>query len=371
MIQNPQMMKTTKLRMEKKMNKKHMIKRINKYIAGVLISCMFLTLLGCTGGDSKDVYTEEFASATTALKVGDADISVAEAVINLIINYKSFGITPDNMLTDGKSATELALSNIREYNIMYQKAVEEGYTATPGDVESINKVTDSFMTQYDSILKTYGITRENVHDVFNKQLIYNNYTNDKRVDLGKRMYEGYLEALKDKRFVEMYQITFPLVEVDSEGNIKTDDAGNASTLSDADKADVKANAEKALTDLESGKKHEDVAKDYKVEAYSDVLNGYIGGFSDEINSAIENLENDEYTDILETDNAYIILYMTNNNDETTKAAYAMGLARDNLDEKFESEKQSILSDADISKEDLLEWNNIDTTLLAKKLAEIK
>ncbi len=347
--------------------------KIKKILVSVLIMSIMLSITGCNGpkGDSGEVYTEKYASETSALKVGNEDISVAEAVINLIINYKSFGITPDKMSTDGAQATSLALSNIREYNIIYQKAIAEGYSATPGDAESIDKVTESFISEAGDIMKIYGITRKNVHEVFYKQLIYSNYQNDRKLELSKRMYDGYLEALKDKRFVELYQVSFPLVQVDSEGNIKTDENGNMSSVTDAEKTDAKANADAAYKEIESGSTPESVAKKYEVEKYSQSLNGFVGGFSDEINKAVENLENDEFTNVIETDKAYVILYMKNNNDEAIKAGYAMSLVRENIDEKFESEKQSMLSDVNISEDDLKEWGNIDTKLLAEKIAETK
>ena len=187
--------------------------------------------------------------------------------------------------------------------------------------------------------------------------------------MSKKMYHEYMEALSDKRFVELYQISFPFVELDSEGNIKKDTNGKSIILSE--KEDIRIKAEKAYNDLKTEKNPESVAQTYDVSNFSQYLNGYVGGFSDEINSAIINLKNTEYTNIIETDKAYIILYMSNRNDDDAKNAYALSLTRENIDKKCESEKQKILSKVNVSNEDIIEWKNIDKKLLVENLSMFK
>lgn len=341
-----------------------------KYTAIVLFLSIILTVSGCSNSLNDTVYRDGYASETTALKVSEYDISLAEAIINLIINYNTFGITPDKVSTEGASVNEFALSNIREYNIIYKKAIEEDFSATPGDTELISTATDNFVKKYGELLKIYGISEENVYDVFYKQMIYTNYENSIKEEAGKKLYAGYYEALSDKQFVKLYQLSFPIVETDEIGNIITDSDGVPLKLSESDKSKVKDIAYRAQQDIKLGKDPEKCSEEYNVSIYSQYLNGFIGGFSDEINTAIEHLDNGECTDVLETDKAYIILSMIDNDDQDMKMGYAMNLVQENLDKKVESENQQILSTAEISDEDLVEWNSIDKELLSQKMFDL-
>ena len=82
--------------------------------------------------------------------------------------------------------------------------------------------------------------------------------------------------------------------------------------------DFLAAAKEADANGEEGANMEALAQEYGVGFLSQVLRGYFGEYSEDLNSIIVNMENGEISDIIETEAGYMIIRMDNNNDEEFK-----------------------------------------------------
>lgn len=350
---------------------------IKKITANVLIFALMLTMLtGCsgtsggnaTGSDGlRQVYTEEYASETIALKVGDTNITLAECIIDLIIQASAYGLTTENADTQGDNIKSYALSDIRTTTIISEIAKENGCTATPGDIELIEQFTDSYMDTYKDLLPLYGITRDEVYDAYYKQVLYQKYENDERNKLGQEFTVKNTEELEDYTFIEMYQITFPIIETDDSGNPVTNSDGGYNTMTDAEIAEVMLTAEQAYKDLASSGDPEAVAEKYGVKNISQTINGYLGGYSDEMNRQLEHLENGKSTTPIRQKLGIMIYYMKDNNDTLSKKFYIDYKTSDDVEAAFSDLETSWLTSVEISDEkDLIGtvWKDIDASQLA-------
>ena len=237
--------------------------KLKKIISEVLIGMILVTLLTGCGDPVADgynekakvgdkVYSPQYASETIALKVGDYDISLAECMIELMQNFYMYGINPDNLDTTGKAAQSYALSNIRQNTILSDVAKHNDVVATPGDIQLVNEYTDNFVSSFGEIMALYGVTRDQVYEVFMKQVLVNIFENDIKNDMGRKINDDYNEEFKDTRFIELYQLTFPFVEVDGNNKPVENENGSYNTYTDAEKREVRKTAEKALKELASG-----------------------------------------------------------------------------------------------------------------------
>ena len=353
---------------------------LKKIISEVLICLLMVTLLTGCGDPVADgynekakvgdkVYSTQYASETIALKVGDYNISLAECMVELMQNFYMYGITPDNLDTTGVAAQSYALSNIRKNTILSDVAKHNDTVATPGDIQLVNEYTDNFVSAFSDVMSLYGVTRDDVYNVFMKQVLVNIFENNIKNDMGRKINDDYNEEFKDTRFIDLYQLTFPFVEVDGNNKPVENENGSYNTYTDAEKLEVKKTAEKALKELASGSDAAETAKKYEVEAFSSKTNGYIGAYSDDFNKMFEKMDNGDVSEIIEGEKGYIIYVMLNNNDNDLKDYYTYTLASMKLDDEFKNVESKWLATIPVSEDDFVGtvWQDIDLGLLCRNL----
>ena len=356
--------------------------KLKKVVSEVLIGLLLVTILTGCGDPLADgynekakvgdkVYSTEYAHDTIALKVGDYNITLAECMVELMQNFYMYGITPENLDTTGKAAQSYALSNIRQNTILSDVAKHNDTVATPGDIDLVNEYTDNFVSAFSDIMDIYGVTRDDVYEVFMKQVLVNIFENNIKNDMGKTINDDYNEQFKDTRFIELYQLTFPFVEVDGNNKPVENENGSYNTYTDAEKLEVRKTAEKALKELASGSDAKEIAKKYEVEPFSSTTNGYIGAYSDEFNELFEKMDNNDVSQIIEGDKGYIIYVMLNNDNNDLKDYYTYTLASMKLDDEFKNIEDKWLATIPVSDDDYVGtvWNDIDLGLLTRNLID--
>jgi len=204
-----------------------------------------------------------------------------------------------------------------------------------------------------------------------KQVLVNIFENNIKNDMGKTINDDYNEQFKDTRFIELYQITFPFVEIDGNNKPVENENGSYNTYTDAEKLEVRKTAEKALKELASGSDAKEVAKKYEVEPFSSTTNGYIGAYSDEFNELFEKMDNNDVSRIIEGDKGYIIYVMLNNDNNDLKDYYTYTLASMKLDDEFKNIEEKWLATIPVSDDDYVGtvWNDIDLGLLTRNLID--
>ena len=179
--------------------------------------------------------------------------------------------------------------------------------------------------------------------------------------MGKKINDDLDEQYKDFRFNSIYYMQFPTVEKNENDEPKVDENGKYVTLNDEEKAKVKEQAESALEELRAGGVYTEVAEKYGITQYCTETYGYIGGYSDELNKALDKLNDGECTDIMEGELGYSIVYVITADDATLKKNYVYMLAKEATESQYEILRNNWLSTVEIDPEADMEgtaWDDL-------------
>lgn len=359
-------------------------KKNRRMISLVLcLALLMLTITGCEKGkntDSSDAldkeggYTREEASQTKVMKVGDYDVTLDEALVYTLQYVYMQSVTSDSMtdqqISDLKNAV---LNNIRQVKLIYDVASHNDYTLSEADMTTVSQAVANCKNMFtQELMEKYGISDETLERVFTEQYTVEQFSSYIKSDMKEKILADLDEAYKDYQFVSLTFIRFPTVEIEEEAP-KKDEDGNYIYVSDDEKQKMKEQAEAALKDLENGMDYNQVMDNYGVKAYSYDNTGYLGGYSDELNKQLENMQVGDYTEIMDDDLGYCIVIMTNMDDGTTKTAYVDMQAEEVLKQEFETLQNKWLSTVEIDTEnDLYDtvWVDFDIKLLTKDMETV-
>ena len=168
---------------------------------------MFIMATGCSKKDK--TYSE-----TLVLSVDDSKVYMDEMMYHVMLakmqgdlyasvvgtdgNY--WDIKNDEGITMGEATKEMALNNAIKYQLLYNIAIQEGYTLSDEDKEMSQSKVDNILSNIAEQLKTNELTKEKLIKIQEKIAIATNYYNDFISNLGVDE-----EAIKSQFNVEDYK----------------------------------------------------------------------------------------------------------------------------------------------------------------------
>lgn len=349
------------------------VKLTKKMLAFAMACIMSLGMLtGCKNGLSNDEgYTQEEASGTKVMVIGDYDIYLDEMMVYAIQSLVMNSATSEMVKVNSGSYKSQALSYIRETKILYDVAINNNVELNDDDLATTNQIINNFKNAFpQDFFDKYGISDEVIEKVFTEQTYVSKFENDIKNDMGKSANEEIAEKYESYNFNIFYYMLFPTVEITEDDNPATDTDGNYIQLSDDDKKAVMEKAEEAAERIRAGEDAEAVAEEYGITNYSSERTGYIGMYSDDINEALEGLKNGECSDVIEEKLGYAVLVMKSANDEDLKASYVYAITSDYIDSEFENLRNDWLATIPVDPENDMEgtvWTDFPLENMAKDL----
>ncbi len=294
----------TKINRIKKINKKTIvkIKRASLVLLGIAIT--FLVLGAILNKESKKIY-----------KIDDEVVYIEEFGVYAMEYIDMYSIEKKNQLTT-KYATkqtfdeyykERILEEIKDNKKMYLCAMMEGIKLTKSDEDIIEKNTEKWIENIGKDkMKQYNVSRKYV-----KKVITERYYKELLKDTAIKN----VEIKELVQYAHTYNLLFRTIMVDEEGQIMTDEKGNALYISDAEKKIQKQKAEDALALMESGKTIEEVAIEYGIEDVSGDLYGNKNTFFEEYANEVYRLKDGQISRVVETTYGYNVFELITLNDE--------------------------------------------------------
>lgn len=295
------------------------------------ILCLLLTFvlaIGCFGCGSKgETVSVEDAQSTVVMTIDGYEITLSEYTIFLMQYIGMQGLDPDSLTEEQVASVRSAVaSEIKLEIVEYLLAQQMDEIAlSDEDEEEIDTNVENYMNQFgEEFLLSYGVDEAAVKQLFTEQAYITKLTDKTKQDLAEENYDDNMEQFKDIKFHTVYYALFPSVEY-KDGEVVTDDDGNQVVLSDEDMKEQKKKAEELQKRAKDGEKLEDLIEEYGIEASSGEQHGYAGSYSEELNTLIEDLEQDDISDVVETDAGYMVVRM-DNPDDTDYKDYALKYA---------------------------------------------
>lgn len=295
--------------------------RLRVFLAGLLVTTMLLSCMGCSDTSSYTVSVED-GKNTIVMSLGDEyDVTLSEFHLYLI-QYLSMQQIDPSQLTAEQSATvvETVISQMKLELVEYLLAMKtEGVVVSQEDLDEVETITSNYMEGYgESFLATYGIDRSCVEQLFTEQVYISALTEKAKEDMAKDYMEQYSKEYEDKTFHSVYYALFPSIEYDDEGNAKTDEDGEYISLSEKDLEKQHDKAIELQERAAKGEPLEDLIEEYGISASSGSQRNYNGAYDDTLNKVIEGMKKGDVSEVVETEAGYMIVRMDNPNDEDYK-----------------------------------------------------
>ena len=319
------------------MKKNRLVKRILTIAA---MAVMAFQLMAC-GNDGAGVSSNsanaaanalvdhEYAASTVIFTVEDMDITLEDYYLFAIQYIYNYSVDPASLSTEQAimEANENILNELKLETVEYKLALVKEVTLTDEQLETAKTTAQNFYDYFggDAFFSNYGISREKVDELF----IHQNYIQilkEMTVDLLAEDYKAEYDAqYSELTYFSLYYVLFPSIKYDGINPVMGADGQSYVALTEDEMAeqyekacDFLAAAKEADANGEEGANMEALAQEYGVGFLSQVLRGYFGEYSEDLNSIIVNMENGEISDIIETEAGYMIIRMDNNNDEEFK-----------------------------------------------------
>lgn len=359
-----------------------MSSKIRRHAAILLIFAVILSsLTACSVGKKKDkednkkesgvLFTPEEVKSTEVMKLGDETIYMDTALIYLIMSYRQYTVTEENLDALPDICKPQALSSLRETYSIYKAAMDSGLTPSDEDEKQAKNYADIFIQACSDILEKCGISNEKVYEEYRKQMVVEKFKNDEKNRLGQELTKKYEDQYGKTRFFKVYAVIFPTVQVGSDGMPVSNSDGTYATVTDAEKKSAYENAVKAREEIIGGADCKEVIEKYNVDAYSSETTSYEGySSSNGGKDTLEKLKTGEATEISENKLGYLFYVMLNDNDTDTRDYYIEYLASVDVDTEYteleDKWKKTIAVD---EQGDMIgtAWNDIDGKAFGKLL----
>lgn len=310
-------------------------KKILFGVVGVVVVAIVIILAVVFGNQSKKSKDEKENTNTaneekkdTIITIGDESFALSDMMyyiyteeengalydqIYLSFYGESYWDMPDEE-NDNKTGEELAkesiLTALKQDSIFYQEAIKAGYSLTEEDKETAQSNYDEFCSYLTEDQKKVAGMEEELLEYFQRQEVISKYEDDM---LAESDYDyDEVAATVSKKECREYDYEYYCV-------YKTDDNDEdypaatlkkyVATLKDLQKQLTKdTDMESLLTDNMTS--YIEYSDDYIVEADGEAYGSYKGVDCD---AAIKSLKNGEVSDVIETDFAYYVFRMSDNN----------------------------------------------------------
>lgn len=307
------------------------MKTLKKLTAFVLsaVLCIF-GMTGCSGDDSdtpvlSGKLLDGDLTKKTVMVVNDAEITMdtmmyyimqQEAEYSYDDTYytATYGISYWDMELDDEKTTvrqkveEYIIEIAQLYEIFYQEAEKQGYELNEADIEEAKVNADSIWeSMSDSQKEITDLTEESLEEIFKKISLATKYYDE--VDAGLVVDEEKAAASVKKEDYKEYQIEMMCLD-----RLEEDEEGYLVDVPEKKMKAALSHMEKCRKKLKKGTSLQDVLPEKETRIYVQDKTFCEGDkqLSTELEAAALKLKNDGWTDIIDTEDGYVLIRMVNN-----------------------------------------------------------
>lgn len=247
--------------------------------------------------------------------------------------------------------------------LLYKEAKQNKIKLSDEEQEQISVRTEKVLERFGAeMLEGRDILESDIEKVYEMKLLGDAYLNSLSADGKNENTSDGSDSDKEARYVRVYQVTFPTVQLDEEGMVQSDAKGNLKKVSGTEIAEKEQEAIAFSDSAKQGEDMETLLEDCdatvtgieKYLKYEDLEKAY--------QSAVDQLSVGEVSDVIESDYGYYVIRVLEKNDKD----YAETIEKHeeqsaNLSIK-ETEVERLYSDyAQPNREykNVSAWNNVD------------
>lgn len=270
-------------------------------------------------------------------------------------------------------------NDIIETVLLYNQAKEEGIRLTAEDKERLVTNTTNVWSRFKGLELQEDVSKSDIEKVCEMKLLGEAYLDavskstdnpsEKKDEDSDSQDEGEEKAnVTTDRYVKVYQVTFPIVEFDDDGMVRSDEAGNLIAISATEVAKQKeeatrfAEAAGAGSDIEMllGDLSDGVTGVEKYLKYDDLSGDY--------QHAIDVISEGEVSDVIESEYGFYVVKLLEKDSvdfRTTITTYEEEVLESTAREEEVSRLYSLHADANKEYKNSTLWDKIDMKVYIK------
>jgi len=340
---------------------------------GVILAMQMLIMAVLTGcGKESAAANPKVEEAKDKVVMTIEDFDATQQLYNLYVIQYLYTNKTEPLSLDESGVTEIQDSIIQEMKseiVQYLLATMTDGVEVTDSALATSEASAASMYDYfgEKFLAEYGVDYDCIKELFNRQA-YISALKDKAIaDMRETYTEQYTEKYGDLNFHSLYYALFPSIQYDGDGNPVKDDDGNYVSLTDAEMKDQLAKATELMNRAKAGEKLEDLVEEYGITASSGEEKNYEGAYSEELNTVVASLSENDISDVVTTDAGYMVVRMDKKNDQEYKDYAIQSAANQTADNSFPSMQSNWLTAAGADKveanQDII--NELDIVELGK------
>lgn len=321
-----------------------MKKKATTLLAVLLMGATALT--GCSAPHTVDGSAEAVSVNGTSIPLGELNFYLRYQQANMQNAYG--GLFGENFMnTDitgsgsvyGVTMRDSLLEQLEEYYLVEANAEELGVSLSDEDESKIADTVQAFLAANDSkTLKAMTADEETVTHVL------------KLITLQQRVHDYFgttIDTEVDPEEANQKKISYVLNSTED----TTDDAGNTVVLSAAEKEQKKADMEALLAEAKESGDLSAAAEDYSLSVVPATYGKDDETLNADVYAAAEQLSDGEYSDVIESDNGYYVVYMESTSDADATQTKIDSIISDRTDEAYSAWIDPLKEGAEITVND--------------------
>lgn len=204
------------------------------------------------------------------------------------------------------------LNTVIRYEVMYNEAMDKGYTLTDEEIKKIDEDINSLLNDQglsDKIIKKNGFTEEYLKNVMTKNTLANRYEQDiiDTFDIDEEAIKAEFDYEEYRQYdIEYLNISTVVYDEEKDSNVPVSEDDKKAAL---DK--ITSFREKALNTQDWSTL---IPEDEEQVRYSE--SNFLAKdtfFSEDFKNTVMAMDNGEISEVIETDDSYYVVRMVNNN----------------------------------------------------------
>ncbi|MDE6434028.1 MAG: peptidyl-prolyl cis-trans isomerase [Lachnospiraceae bacterium] len=218
------------------------------------------------------------------------------------------------------------LDFVIENTVLYAEAKKEGLKLSKEAAQEVQDKTGALVTSYsEEWLEIKNLTREDIEEAYEKKAMGECYLKE-QITAGEQGDDSQDaeagEQMEKERYIRVFQVTFPTVELDDEGIIVTDADGKGKRLSGEELKKKKQEAEEFAQSAQNGENIEQLLKKYDKTVTGIEYTLKYEDLSPTYKKAVDGLKINGISDVIESDYGYYVVKLldTDDNQHTERIA---------------------------------------------------
>ncbi|MBQ4057310.1 MAG: peptidyl-prolyl cis-trans isomerase [Lachnospiraceae bacterium] len=278
------------------------------------IGLCLVMVLGLAACNSKD----DWIFSLNGEMLYDKDVAIFAYIYATEYNVNSveqLDEVYEDTMTYGEYYKQQLEKDIISTVLLYKEAEKNKIKLSDEEKQEMKVRTKKVLERFGvDILEGRGVSESDIERVYEKKLLGDSYLDSLSEDGKNENASSTLDSDKQERYVKVYQVTFPIVQLDEDGMVQSDAEGNLKKVS---RAEIEEKETEAMEFSERAQQGEDIEAlledcDETVTAIEKYLK--YEDLEKEYQAEVDQLSVGEVSDVIESDYGYYVIRLLEKND---------------------------------------------------------